>query len=62
MYLLPHCERVHEVIFVFCLRSVVLQGHEERGEIRGEENGSTEGGPSQRPVSVQTAHAQRSQG
>lgn len=32
--------------------SVFIPGHEERGEIGGEEDGSPESGPSQRPVGV----------
>lgn len=59
----PLCETpTQSASLVFCLHSVAIPGHEERGEIRGEEDGPTEGGPSQRPVSVQAANAQRHQG
>lgn len=58
---LPHSREAHALTFS-CLYSAVTLGHEERAEVRGEEDGPTEDGPSQWPVGVQATDLRRRQG
>lgn len=59
---LPDASPSHTHFSPLSLRSAAATGHEERSEVRGEEDGPAEGGEAQRPVGFQAADVRRDQG
>lgn len=56
----PVCSPGFTLTLYFCFSG--CSGHEERSQVRGEEDGPSEGGPPQWPVHIQAAGAQRAKG